>query len=44
MARSMIVAKITVEWPVSFCFVQLVPKPIFHVDFESGPENIIASL
>jgi hypothetical protein len=44
MARSMIVAEITVGWPVLFCFVQLVPKPIFHADFESDPENIIALL
>ena len=44
MARSMIMAEITVGWSVSFCFVQLVPKHIFHIDFESGPENIIVLL
>jgi hypothetical protein len=44
MFRLMIVAKITVGWLVLFCFVQFVPKYIFHVDFKSDPENIIASL
>jgi hypothetical protein len=44
MTKSMIVAEITVEWPLLFCFVQLVPKPIFNVDFETSLENIITSL